>query len=89
MTLLNFCGLSDKEIECAYDITPSKIVRYIPGAGIFIKDEKLIGDDMPDYLIIGAWNYLDFMVKKLRWYLDRGGRFINPLTCEVLESKKE
>ncbi len=84
VTLLNFCALSGRDIESAYDITPGKIGRYIPGANILIKDEKLIGDDMPDYLILGAWNYIEFMRKKLKWYTDRGGMFINPLTCEIM-----
>ena len=39
---------------------------------------------MPNYLIIGAWNYLDFAKKKLGWYLKAGGKLINPLTSEVI-----
>ncbi len=83
-TRLNFCGLTSKEIDCAYDITKSKIGKYIPKANIPIKDERLIEKDRPDYLIVGAWNYMEFGKKKLRWYLDMGGKLINPLTCEVI-----
>ncbi len=83
-TLINFCGFTSKEIEYAYEVSPSKIGRYIPKANIFIKDEKLIEKDMPDYLIIGAWNYIEFAEEKLKWYTDKGGKLINPLTCRVL-----
>jgi SAM-dependent methyltransferase len=83
-TLLNFCGLTDRELECAYEITDGKIGKYIPGANLLIKDEKSIERDMPDYLLVGAWNYIGFMKKKLKWYTDRGGKLINPLTCEIL-----
>ena len=83
-TWLNFCGLSSNEIDCGYDSTEYKIGRYIPKANILVKDEREIGEDMPDYLIVGAWNYIDFGRQKLKWYLDRGGRFINPLTCEII-----
>lgn len=83
-TLINFSGLSYKEIDCAYEVSPTKIGRYIPKANILIKDEKLIEKEMPDYLIIGAWNYLDFAKKSLKWYTDKGGRLINPLTCEII-----
>lgn len=84
-TLLNFCGLTDKELECAYDITEGKIGKYIPGVNIMIKSEESIKDDMPDYLLVGAWNYIEFGREKLKWYTKAGGRLINPLTCEILQ----
>ena len=87
VTLLNFSGLTSNEIACAYDNTPFKIGRYIPKAGIRIKDEAEIGKDMPDFLIVGAWNYIAFGKEKLAWYLEKGGRFINPLTMEVVGSE--
>lgn len=71
-TWLNFCGISDKEIDYGYDSTGYKIGRYIPKANILVKDETRIAEDMPDYLIVGAWNYIDFGREKLRWYLERG-----------------
>ena len=83
-TLLNFSGITSNDIECAYDITVGKIGKYIPKANIEIKDEKEIGTDMPDCLIVGAWNYMDFGRKKLKWYLERGGMLMNPLTCEFI-----
>ncbi len=84
VTLLNFSGLTSDEIRCAYDNTPFKIGKYIPKAGIRIKDEKEIEGDMPDFLVVGAWNYIGFGKEKLRWYLEKGGRFINPLTMEII-----
>ena len=83
-TLLNFCGLTSKEIDCAYEVADTKIGRYIPVANIKIRDERLIEKDKPDYLIVGAWNYMDFAVKKLDGYIKRGGKLINPLTCEII-----
>ena len=85
-TLLNFAGITVKEIECAYDATPGKIGKYIPKAEIPIKDESKIGVDMPDYLIVGAWNYMEFGREKLKWYLERGGALVNPLTSEIIRS---
>lgn len=85
-TLLNFCGLTNKDIDYAYEVTKTKIGRYIPTAEIYIKDESSLRDDKPDYLIVGSWNYMDFAVKKLSWYLKQGGKLINPLTCEIIEN---
>ncbi len=82
-TLLNFCGLSHKEIDCAYDLTEAKIGKYIPKADILVKSEKQIEQDMPDYLIVGAWNYMEFGKQKMEWYVRKGGKLINPLTCEI------
>ena len=84
VTLLNYSGMSDRQIKCAYDNTPTKIGRFIPVANIRIKDEKEIVNDMPDCLIVGAWNYLDFAKKKFGWYLERGGILIDPLKCEII-----
>ncbi len=83
-TIINYCGFTEDDIVCAYEVAKSKIGRYIPKANILIKDEIYIKEDMPDYLIIGAWNYIDFAVKKLKWYTDSGGKLINPLTAEVI-----
>jgi hypothetical protein len=83
-TLLNFCNITSNEIYCAYEVAPTKIGRYIPKAGIEIRDEKLIEKDKPDYLIIGAWNYISLATEKLRGYMERGGKLINPLTCEII-----
>ena len=83
-TLINYCGLTNADIMCAYEVAKSKIGRYIPKAKIPIKDEDDLKTDMPDYLIIGAWNYLGFAIKKLKWYTDAGGKLINPLTAKVL-----
>ncbi|MGC8622163.1 MAG: hypothetical protein ACP5U0_09640, partial [Caldisphaera sp.] len=87
-TLINFCGLTNRDIDYAYEIAPTKIGRYIPKANILIKDEKLIKEDMPEYLIIGAWNYIDLAQKKLKWYTDAGGKLINPLELDRINIKK-
>lgn len=86
-TILNFCGVNADLIDCAFDATPAKIGKYIPMAGIKISDEKLLNEKMtekPDYIIIGAWNYLDFAKEKLKWFTENGGRLINLLNANIL-----
>ena len=82
-TLLNFCGITNKEITCAYEVAPTKIGKWIPKSRIEIKDQDRIMHDMPDYLIVGAWNYWDFANKKFAPYMKNGGKLINPLTLEI------
>ena len=87
-TLLNLFKIGSKFIDCAYDSTPLKINKFIPDANIPIKDEALLNKDMkdrPDYIIIGAWNYLDFAKKKLKWFTDENGKLINLLTGELIK----
>jgi len=79
VTILNFCNLTNNEISFAYEVAPTKIGRYIPKANILIKDEKEILKDMPDYLLIGAWNYMGVARKVLAPYVAKGGKLINPL----------
>lgn len=87
-TLINFCGLNNKQISCAYEVSPTKIGRYIPKANIQIKNENLIMKDMPDFLIIGAWNYMDVAKEKLKGYMKAGGRLIDPRNCTVIDGKR-
>ena len=87
-TILNYCNLTNKEIKCAYDGSPYKIGMYIPKANIPVIDEKLLraSDDgkLPsDYMMIGAWNLMELAREKLSWYVEKGGKLINPLTVEV------
>lgn len=81
-TLLNFCEIDSSIISAAYDSTPDKINKIIPKANIKVSDEKLLNANMkymPDYILIGAWNYLDFATKKLKWFTDKKGTLINML----------
>jgi methylation protein EvaC len=84
-TLFNFCGISHTEIDCAYEISEYKIGKIIPKLNIPVENERLMKRDMPDYLVMGSWNYMKFAKKKLKWYTDRGGRLIDPLNCVVVK----
>ena len=87
VTILNFFSIDNSLIRRAYDLTPTKIGKYIPKANIPIYDEKLLREEMtdpPDYLIVGAWNYLDFARSKLKWFTKSGGRLINLLDGSII-----
>lgn len=81
-TMLNYSGLDSTSIRFAYDSTPAKIGKYIPKTHIPILDEKRLHrgmEDPPDFLIIGAWNYIEYAKQKLSWFTEEGGRLINLL----------
>lgn len=54
-TLLNFCGLTAKQLPWCVDSTPAKLGRHIPGTGIPIYAESY--DDKPRTYLLAAHNY--------------------------------
>lgn len=55
--LLNYCGLTNKEIDCAVEKNLLKCGRYIPCTEIPIVDEDTVEE--PDYYLLLSWNFVD------------------------------
>lgn len=83
-TIVNFCGLTPREIEFIVDDNPLKQGRLVPGAGIPIVPSARLQDVPPDYVLIFAWNFAPEIMKKIGFLRDRGVRFIVPLPRPVL-----
>jgi C-methyltransferase C-terminal domain/Putative zinc binding domain/Methyltransferase domain len=77
-TLLNFCGLTVKEISWCEDSTPAKQGRYIPGTGIKIFSSRP-AIDRPTAYLLSAWNYADTIMKA-----NPGNRWILPIPAPVV-----
>ena len=60
--LLQFCGLTGKEIDSVGEVNPEKFGCYTPGSWIPIISEKELLTKKPDYLIILPWHFRDFFV---------------------------
>ena len=78
-TLLNFCGITKDTIDYITDTTPSKQNLYMPGNHIPILAPETIKKNIPDYIIILAWNYADTIMEKEQWFTRQGGKFIIPI----------
>lgn len=65
-TLLNFAGLTHKEIKYCVDSTDIKQNKYLPGSGIQIISEQDSIESLPDYYLLTAWNYKDEIITKVR-----------------------
>jgi len=72
-TLLNFCEI---ELDVIIDDAPSKIGFYTPTLNTPIVDSTILLDAPPDYIIILAWPYAEFIMKNNASYT---GTFIIPL----------
>lgn len=74
--LLNYCQIGVETIEYIVDSIPYKQGRYTPGTHIPIYSESRLEKDMPDYVLLLAWNFVDEILRKQVRYREKGGRFI-------------
>ena len=84
-TLLNFCGFTADDLKYVTDTTPYKIGLLTPGSHIPVVSPEILKTDTPDYILLLAWNYRDFILKKEQALRDRGAKFIIPIpTVEIV-----
>ena len=78
-TLLHAAELGRAEIDYVVDKNPQKVGRFMPGNGIPIRPTEVLENDLPDYTLLLAWNYVDEIVVQEAKYIERGGRLILPI----------
>ncbi len=74
--LLNYCGIDTNLLDYIADSIPYKQGKYSPGTHIPIVPETRLEKDMPDYVLLLAWNFADEIIKKQQTYREKGGQFI-------------
>ena len=84
-TLLNFCGVDSRLLDYVVDRNVHKHGLHMPGVHLPIHAPERLLEDMPDYVLLVAWNYRDEVMRQQQEYLRRGGRFIVPVPApEIL-----
>lgn len=78
-TLLNYCGIRTDFLDYVVDRSPFKQNKYLPGTHIPVKDPDKIREDMPDYVLILAWNLKDEIIEQMGYIREWGGRFVVPI----------
>jgi len=76
--VLQFCGITDKEVCAIAEVNPEKFGSFTPGTGIPIISEKEARAMQPDYFLVLPWHFKDGILKREQEFLNGGGKMIFP-----------
>ncbi len=79
MTMLNFCGITRELLAAMGDANPRKQGLLCPGVRIPVVSPEAVIELDPDYILIGAWNLKDEIIRLFREKMGYRNRFIIPL----------
>ena len=65
--LLQYCGVTQDQVEAIGEVNPDKFGSYAPGTGIPIIDEQSLLETPPDYLIVLPWHFRAFFEAQPRY----------------------
>ena len=77
-TLLQYYGLTNKEIPFASERTQVKWGKYTIGSGVKIISEENARKLNPDYFFVMPYGFINEFVKREKKWLNSGGKFILP-----------
>lgn len=77
--MLQFCGLTSKQIPFIADVNPDKFGCFTPGTHIPIISEKHAKAMNPDYFLVFPWHFKDNILERENEWRNNGGKFIFPL----------
>lgn len=77
--ILQFCGLTDRDIPYIAEVNKDKFGCYTPGTHIPIISEEEARRMEPDYFLVLPWHFKKGFLLREKAYLKRGGHFIFPL----------
>ena len=77
-TLLQYYGLTNKDIPYAAERTKAKWGKYTIGSGVKILSEENARKLNPDYFFVMPYGFINEFVKREKKWLNSGGKFILP-----------
>jgi nucleoside-diphosphate-sugar epimerase/SAM-dependent methyltransferase/quercetin dioxygenase-like cupin family protein len=82
-TVLNYYGVSSDYIDYIIEDNELKHNHLLPGMRIPIKEKNVIKTNLPDYILVLAWNFFDVIKSSNTDLVDEGCKFI---TLKQLEA---
>jgi SAM-dependent methyltransferase len=82
--MLNSTGIGADLIDFVVDRNVHKQGRFVPGVRIPIDDPARLVRDMPDYVLLLAWNFKDEILGQQEEYRRKGGKFVIPVPEPVV-----
>ena len=76
--VLQFCGLTNKDIPAIAEVNTEKFGCFTPGTHIPIIPEQEARAMKPDYFLVLPWHFKDGILRREKEYLTNGGKMIFP-----------
>ena len=76
--VLQFCGLTSKDIPAIAEVNTEKFGCFTPGTHIPIISEQEARAMKPDYFFVLPWHFKDGILRREKEYLANGGKMIFP-----------
>jgi NDP-4-keto-2,6-dideoxyhexose 3-C-methyltransferase len=83
--ILQYCGITARELPCIAEVNPDKFGCYTPGTNIPIVSEAEAHRAKPDAFLVLPWHFRENIVEREAAFLASGGILIFPLpACEIV-----
>jgi nucleoside-diphosphate-sugar epimerase/quercetin dioxygenase-like cupin family protein len=76
-TSLNYFGIDNTYIDYTIEDNELKHDKIIPGVNIPIRSKEYCNNNLPDVIIVLAWNFFNEIVNNNQELIDKGVKFIN------------
>ena len=76
--VLQFCGVTPRELPAIAEVNVEKFGRQTPGSHIPIISEAEAKAMKPDYFLVLPWHFKDNILQREQAYAAQGGKFIFP-----------